>query len=110
MNAAAERQEIDNNIKVADRKTEAARVEYTNANQLKEDAEGTRDMFQNRYDERLAAGEDPESFRMRNLQKIIGQQNDRVSAASDALTAAQQKYDAAKDLTAELNTQKSNLG
>jgi hypothetical protein len=110
MNAAAERQEIDNNIKVADRKTEAARIEYTNANQLKEDAEGTRDMFQNRYDERLAAGEDPESFRMRNLQKIIGQQNDRVSEASDALTAAQQKYDSAKDLTAELKTQKSNLG
>jgi hypothetical protein len=110
MNAAAERQDIDNNIQVADRKTESARIEYTNANQLKEEAESTRDMFQSRYDESLAAGQDPESYRMRNLQKIIGQQNDRVSAASDALTAAQQKYDAAKDLTAELKTQKSNLG
>ena len=110
MNAVAERQDIDNNIRVADRKTESAKVEYATANQLKEEAEGTRDMFQSRYDERLAAGEDPESFRMRNLQKIIGQQNDRVSEASDNLIAAQQKYDAAKDLRAGLDTQKSNLG
>lgn len=110
MDAAQARQDLNYDLNVNSRKTEQARIEVANATSNLEDATGTRDMFQSRYDERLAAGEDPESFRMKNLQKIITQQNDRVSNASDDLTTAQQKYDGLKDAKAELELQKSKLG
>lgn len=107
---AEARQDILNNLDVNTRQTETARAEVGAAATELETATNTRDMFQNRYDEKIAAGEDPNSYRMRNLQKIISQQNDRVSAANDNLTETQQKYDGLKEARADLQAQQSNLG
>lgn len=97
-----QKQDIQNNLNVTERQISNAQTKYTQAKVEAEDAAGTYQMFNERYQEALAAGEDPAGFRMRNLARIVDQQQLRASAAADNVTVAQQKLDTLKD-------QKSNL-
>lgn len=108
--ATAQRQDLEQSLDVNKRQLNNAHAALGDAQNEADQAADVYQHFNDRYQERLAAGEDPESFRMRNLKRIVDEQSQRVATASDNLTAAQQKMDAAKSKRDELHTAYNNLG